>query len=566
MPTPLSDFIRKRIGEHLDEHRVVVWYDPREDFAALFEGFQRADLVKVDARGSTLLARRDADRAVARIMDPSHPPPRGPTLLVYAPWAREVEEHRRIEEPFEAFASVGAAFGADAAETLQALARAALPGRDAQIDRLFAEPHRVGLSQIDALGESGAHPLLRQQLGTEDPIEVGARLLTNWEQVGAKLAVAGVMSELIRLLQMFFGFFAPEGGGDLRAAFGRWVLYSEFALDLAGEVPAHTAQVPSAGVEYRAVIFALCDRLRADVDGRDAYLSLAAEVEGILRLGALANEAREFGTRDTFPAEDRAALRCVQAEAIAGRLTVARVVLDRRRRSVWLTLPDRGQLWRLATQALELLEAVERWNERAILSVRPPREHVLAYVSPADGLWQVDRCHRLMERIAGECAEREVLQSLFEHARAVWRSVAGLAQDAFLTAVGAHGWPPEGLRQTQVFGRHVAPSLADGTKVAYLLLDAMRFEMGRDLARMLEPLGSVKVEWAATVVPTATEFGMAALLPGADADFACAVIDGVLVPVVGGKPTPGVEGRKRRFDAERQPHLLDGDNYIAPSR
>ena len=548
MSSPVSLLVCVRIADRLDEHRVVVWYDPHGDFAPLYDGFLRPDLVKVDARGSVLFARRDADRALMRVLDPSTPPPRGPTLLIYAPWAREEEEDRRVEEPFEAFATLGTTFGFDAAERLQTLARAALPGREVEVDRLFSENRRVALEQLDALGATGGFPLLRQQFGTEDAVEVAARLLATWEQVWPKLAIAGVSRDLERLLAGAFGFPAPEPGADLRSAFGRWALYSEFALDVAGDVPPHTATVPCAGIEHRAAIFALSDRLRGDVDRRDAYVALADEVETALKLAALANDAREFGARDTFAAEDRAALRFVQAEGIAGRLASARGVLDRRRRSIWLSLPDRGELWRLATQALELLEAVERWKDRAVASARPPREHVLAYVSEADGLWRVDRCHRLMEHVAGNCVEREVLQPLFEHARAVWRKVAEDAQDAFLTAVTAKGWPPEGLRQTQVYARHVAPSLSEGSKVAYLLLDAMRFEMGQDLARMLDPLGTVKVEWAATVIPTATEFGMAALLPGADADFGCAVVGDALVPTVGGKQTPNVEARKKRFE------------------
>lgn len=548
MPTPVSFHVLTRVAERLDEHRVVVWYDPGGDFAGLFDGFAKPELVKVDARGMILARRREADAALARVLDPESPPPRGPTVLIYVPWRKEQEPEARCQEPFEPFAELGAAFGADAAESLQALARAALPGREAEVDALFSEGRRVGIDQLDALGATGGFPLLRQQLGTEDAVEVAVRLLATPEQVQPRFAIAGVGRDLERLLGSAFGFPAPEPSADVRTAFARWILFSEFALDLAGEVPPHTATMPRAGLEHRAAVFAVCDRLRGDADRRESYVALATEVEAALHLGSLANEGREFGTRDTFAAEDRAALRFVQSEAVAGRLASARTVLDRRRRSLWLSLDDRGELWRLATQALELLEALERWKERVVASGRPPREHVLAYVSDADGLWQVDRCHRLMEQVAAKCVEREVLQPLFEHARGAWRTAAETAQDAFLTAVVAKGWPPEGLRQTQVFARHIAPALSEGVKVAYLLIDAMRFEMGQDLARMLEPLGPVKVEWAAAVVPTATEFGMAALVPGADADFACTVVGDKLVPSVGGKPTPDVEARKRRFE------------------
>jgi hypothetical protein len=71
--------------------------------------------------------------------------------------------------------------------------------------------------------------------------------------------------------------------------------------------------------------------------------------------------------------------------------------------------------------------------------------------------------------------------------------------------------------------------------------------MGRDLGDMLARIGEVTVEPLRTVVPTTTPFGMAALLPGAEASFESTIHKGDLVPVVAGRPMPDVNARKDCF-------------------
>jgi hypothetical protein len=483
MPSPVRNLIHQQLEGLLSDRRVVVWYDPKQECAAVFDGFSRIGLAKVDARSSVLTARRLADRCWFTLADPESALPHCKTMVIYVPWARATTEEAKVQEPFEAYARIGSAYGVDPAQSLASLARTAMPHRAAEIDRLYTSPGRVTLEQLEALAVQAGFPLLKQALETEDPIEVAARVIAVPSLVRAALAAAGVQSDLVRLLRDAFGFESPVETSALRPAFLRWVLFSEFAFDIEGKVPAHTEQVKRAAAAYRAAIYALCDRLRGAEEWHDAYVAAATEVEKALQLEGLAGELSSWGERDTFAAEDSAALRFVQAECLAGRLDSARRTLDLRKRSIWQRDPVRNQLWQLASRALELLEAAARWRDRAVTSARPVREHVLAYVSPVDGLWQVDRSQRWMEQAGGNCVEREVLQPLIERAQAVYRQVIDGAQGVFLEAVVRDGWPPEGPKQIQVFARHVAPALQAGTRVAYFLMDALRFEMGRDLAR-----------------------------------------------------------------------------------
>ena len=204
---------------------------------------------------------------------------------------------------------------------------------------------------------------------------------------------------------------------------------------------------------------------------------------------------------------------------------------------------------------MELLEAADAWKANAVAGNRAAAEHVAAYAAVEDGLWRVDRCQRWMERAEVDCSERELLQPMLDLARLTHRETAAAAQTAFLEAVLRDGWPPQGPKQTEAYARHVAPALGQGAKVAYFLLDALRFEMGCDLLDMLGRLGEVTIEAVRTVVPTTTPFGMAALLPGAEVGLSCTVQAGELVPTVAGRPMPDVNARKECFRA------LLGDRY-----
>jgi hypothetical protein len=117
-------------------------------------------------------------------------------------------------------------------------------------------------------------------------------------------------------------------------------------------------------------------------------------------------------------------------------------------------------------------------------------------------------------------------------------------QDGFLDRVQSEGWPPDGvLRQTQIFDRFVDPHAQAQEKVAYFLVDSMRYEMGCDLVSALASLGEVSLAPAAAVLPTCTAFGMAALMPGADGALTLATKDGNAIPALGDTPLPDCASR-----------------------
>src|SRR6202007_713777 len=85
----------------------------------------------------------------------------------------------------------------------------------------------------------------------------------------------------------------------------------------------------------------------------------------------------------------------------------------------------------------------------------------------------------------------------------------------FVTSFQKAKHPMQGLlQQRDIFEKHVKPLLGAG-KVAYVWVDALRFEMARELSRLLKDDFELEIQPAIGMVPTITEIGMASLLPKA---------------------------------------------------
>lgn len=562
----VSDLVHQRLKHLLEEKRIVVWYDRQEVFASVLPRFDLPDVVRVDARASMLRARRAADAALTDLNNPQVPDKKGRHLLIYVPTARARTSETRRREPFEAFVRMGGAFGDNGDnehESLQALARVAMPERGTDIDRLFREG-RPNLALLDALqGATIAFPLLRQSLGVENVIDAGARILCHPESRQALTGTPGALEELLRLLERDLGYAPPRDWNieRLLADLGRYVLLSEFAFDLPGAVPATLASYPLAPEKFRDMIFRLCDRMRGSDDTREHYLELAIGIESSLRLPVVCASVPELGIRDTFPFEEKVYLQRLQACVEAFQLEPARAIVAQRRRSVWAQLGERAVLWKLAERCLELQTAMVEWRavdpDNTADNTAQVKHFVQAYVDGEHGLWRVDRAQRLMEQGAATCAEDDELSTLVAFCRKRYFECVERTQHGFLDAVSREGWPTEGmLRQTQTFDRLVGAALQEGRKVVFFLVDAMRYEMGRDLSERLGERGACQLEAVTSALPTTTPVGMAALMPGADGRLCLLEKDGGLVPAIRGQLLPG--------SAERM-HLLKaryGDRFV----
>src|SRR5690606_16489201 len=135
-------------------------------------------------------------------------------------------------------------------------------------------------------------------------------------------------------------------------------------------------------------------------------------------------------------------------------------------------------------------------------------------------LREVDRLHREFEQAVSDYDwqdTRGVMTPVKSQVRKQYGKLVEKVQLIFTRHVEQRGWPLTGhLSNTDVFDRVVAPKLQkNGHKVAYFMIDALRYELGVELERQLLEDGHVEVQAAMAQLPSITPVGMASLLPGA---------------------------------------------------
>lgn len=106
----------------------------------------------------------------------------------------------------------------------------------------------------------------------------------------------------------------------------------------------------------------------------------------------------------------------------------------------------------------------------------------------------------------------------FEERTFLKRAIDGLIQDnsdqtrEVLNRQATSVWLGKG--ESHVYDRFVGDHLKErGKKIAYLMVDALRYELGVALEKLISEDGQVELQ------PTVTPVGMASLLPGAQTDL-----------------------------------------------
>src|SRR5207237_1135066 len=107
------------------------------------------------------------------------------------------------------------------------------------------------------------------------------------------------------------------------------------------------------------------------------------------------------------------------------------------------------------------------------------------------------------------------LEKLITKAQQRYTEVGSVLAKHFITQYQKAKHPITGLlRQRDIYEKQVKTHLGEG-KVAYVWVDALRFEMARELCRLLTDDFKLEIQPAIGTMPTITEIGMAALLPKA---------------------------------------------------
>jgi PglZ domain len=518
----VTEYLFQLIARQVEEHSLVVWYDPRSDYQTAAERFEIPGTTIARYDGSFLKLRREIDTLMGGLE-----PPR---LVVYVPVEQSHAHHALVELEEAGVVMQPGQVPAKCNTRLALVARNALKNvigdeNAAEVEKQV-DQGKLTLKDVDALGLKGqdiTHGVVSIIFGTGNSQEVALAFLAS-EKFDAEIEKKAATTELAGLLHSNFEVELPDNPklADIRERLTRHVLLTDLAVGLGNAVPSSLASIKIAGTTAAVVActgLARNWRLRRDV--RESYVGASQIVEQDFSLSKLDLDAKKIVAIETFQAVERALLRHVE-ESLLEKATDDLLALAKSRlASFWAdVLPAIQARWALISSAAEvLLEASRVGNALKKAPTNLP-DLVKAYADDGDPWCLLDTHHRHMEsrKYNFEFAannDHDGLEKLITKAEQRYTEVGSELARLFVTQVSKAKQPIKGLaRQRDIFELHVKPKLRE-SKLAYVWVDALRFEMARELARLLEDDFALTIEAAVASVPTITEIGMAALLPRA---------------------------------------------------
>jgi hypothetical protein len=550
---PFHDYLVQQLDDLLKKRSVVVFYDPRSEFLTFFDqelpevgkGYDDLPRVFVGER-LTFVARYAGSffglrAAVEPIAELDKPDP----LVIYLPGVtrdRQASVLMEIEKG-----------GACYEPQLKRLALNVLRKKftDGQIDEML-RPATVSYDDIVSFlaqaGDGVQASVLRTIFGGEKSEALIAAWLAD-EAKDATIREKEATPELLKLIEARLGLGLPESTSvtGAREKTLRYVLIGEFRSYLSCEPPATISMVPVAtSVEQIERVREVAETLRKRHP--EQYVTLANRVAGDINLEADNISATYLGKIDTFRFEERLQLAYVGELIASRRYDDAIAIVAGRNRSFWVDRDLRRQAqWELCQLMTELGQEIERIRPSIAKMGSEPAKWVSAYAG--DGGWQqVDALQRRLETWAAKMDEEPENEKALAVVRRDHEELLKRMAEGFTQALAGAAWTVPGtLHQTRIYP-DVVQSM--GGRTAYFLVDALRFEMGAEIAKQLQGAKDLSIRPAIAALPSITPVGMAALLPGASASFAVVDQKGKLAVRLEGSVMPGLNERIKYLKAK----------------
>ena len=546
----IAEFIREAVlCPRLKQSGCMVVYDPAQRYWQLCQELASGKIVVVNAAEGSIESR---EAAMAALHELGRQLPKLEGLLLYVPAAKPETDEQKQVDPFAAYTQCGAVFPLDDGDEYLSLCLRAKPDQATEIRRVFqTSPDGPSFAVIDAIGGGNGWPLLRATLKVESareilfallaPSEKQAQALKQEENWGAEARdfLQSTLAMQVKTRSKTWNALADE--------LWRYVLFGEFSFDIQSLLPEALKGVPRPPVEARPIVEDVCSRLRRDPHSKVFYMERAEAVEQELGLAQHFAATTQLGARDTFFFEERAFLRDAVAALAKSDTDTTRQIMDRRKESVWFAKGESQAEWDLVRAGLTLVESCEDLERQLPEYSRSLTELTDFYIS---NLREADRLHREFEQAANDLMDAHgVLSGLIQLVRSRYSRLMEKVQVVFTKHVESAGWPPMGkLSNTDAFDRFVGEALKEkGRRIAYLMVDALRYELGVALQKLLSEDMPVTLFAAYAQLPSTTRIGMASLLPAARAELTISLTEGELVPKLADKAVNNVQQRMEIF-------------------
>jgi len=513
----VADYLKTMIEKHIESSHLVVWFDPERHYESFVKNLSIVDTTVFCDTGSLFELRRRVDPLVYG--------ENLPRCIVYVPRADEKTEHALV-----AYTVLGAVLkpGQNPWQRntrLSLIARNALkiPLGDqaaAAIEKQV-ESGNLSLAELDKMSdmkETLSQGVLSVIFGKSAPAELACAFLDR-NAYDEKIIEKSALSDLQKLLEKQYGLScpSPEDPPALRLNLARHVLFTAFSESLSGELPGVLRSLKTAHeAQHREKCHALVRTWQNRADCRKSYTLWAQRVGDELALSTGIFAITQLASCETFSIIDKI-LQELLEDTLPGNPAEELLELAKRREEgFWASGdPELKARWNMIVLAGEIIKKSADIRE-ALTTATHPAAALAGLYTEGDTSWSLmDTYYRHLERRIGcfEGTERyEKLEALIASARQRYMETGSVLAESFVNSSSSAGYKLKGvLPQLEIFKKMVKPVFPE-KKTAYNLVDALRYEMGRELAGSLTDHFDVTIQPACASFPTITEIGMASLV------------------------------------------------------
>ncbi len=504
----IREYIINYFKSKLKDSPSLVIYDAEHLYVELLPALKDANTEVFDISTSILSERENALDYFSQAL----PAKKNARMVLYIPFAPPETNQEKIDDPFFIFTLGGSYFPFDANDKYISLCKACFKDKEQKIDQLF-EQETPEFDTLDALGGGNTWAKLQTLTGGKSEKEILTAILAPSDLQKQNLKKDKTWQKEYKDVAKTVGLDTKEKSFDgISYELWRFMLFSEFLFDLPIQLPESLKLVAAAKPSAKVIVIEICKSLRNNKTSEDIYVEMAEKIATELALPIIFKNENNLGEIITFSFEDNTYyFHCISL-LLEGKTSEANAIISNSKENIWLHHDEeRKRYWKLAELGCHIIQR----SKTALANTTSLKTIIDSYTSE---VYKIDQLQRKFEKELMEVLQpNETLQKLVKFVRESYNTFTEKNQKNYQQLFAKEYWPVAGmLTNTEVFTKHIQPLRKSNTKSAYMLIDALRFELGKELEEQLEKHFNIQLIPSCAFVPTVTNYGMAALLPEAE--------------------------------------------------
>jgi len=573
----IKNYIEQLIKKQVEEHGIVVWYDPDGRYGSMVSEINWTNVPLIKYEDSYYDVRFKVEQYFDGITRNK--------ILIYLNTKRDTNNFPLIE--LEKAGCVIEPYGPVERNTnLTVVAKEAFSEKiSEELIRNICEKiedKTISIDEIEKIVESAKSidtAALSIIFNTNEPQLIILNFLTN-QSLDKLIQERKLEKEFSKLIHMYLGIEVKDSFslGQLRNKTIETILMVDFVDSLKdGPVKEKykSLNLPNKD-NYTSSIKGIVNLWRNRSDIAEEYIRESEKVQKMYGVTSETFISKDIIDVQTFSVIDKMLIDTCLPEGDTKNLSSIQEIVGKRRNAFWATKnAEHSLIWVIIEYCINLRLSIQNALEDIKQKELSLSELIDLYIDSNHAGWfLIDKNYRLLESKFAEFDIGSVfddkLEKFVARVRDEYSKFLNVQSECVSLSLSSSRMADTEkiLKQKDILKRAVLPILQNKKKCAYFLVDAFRYEMGEELFESIENYDQKNISSALASIPTMTPFGMLSLLLYTNETIDVKPVNGkVMLEINDSK----VNSRNERlkFIEEKMPYLIETfklDEVIKPKK